>query len=103
MSVNANYRLERIADEICSCELTDGFCGPRNRPGCRCWKLARLAIRGLRTTSNPALRDAWPEYREDDMRDEAIMRGKLDALCNAILNKRDELTVEHEGASQMVG
>jgi len=29
-----------VAQEICSLDMTDGFCTPRNRDACECWSKA---------------------------------------------------------------
>jgi hypothetical protein len=85
---DANWRLERIASELCNCDLTDGFCSPRNVPGCKCWRYAKMAVHGLRNTANPALAEAWPDIPEDKR------RPMLNRLCDAILNREDDLTAE---------
>jgi hypothetical protein len=84
-----NWRLLRIAEQICSCLLTDGFCGPQNRPDCRCWTAARAAVQGLENQSDPALEAAWPLLGREER------RGRLNALVEAIKYKKDELTDEH--------
>ena len=83
-----NYRLERIAETICSCDMTDGFCAPRHNPDCRCWRYAKLAVQGLRNTANPALAEAWPDASEDQR------RVRLNRLLDAILNRSDERTAK---------
>lgn len=85
-----NWRLLRIAESICSCLLTDGFCGPKNKPDCRCWIAARAAVNGLSNQATPCLQDAWPRMFNDDER-----RGNLNLLIKAILSKDDELTAMH--------
>lgn len=88
-----NWRLLRIAENICSCVLTDGFCGPKNRPDCRCWTAARVALQGLSQQANPCLADAWPDLtNEEDRRD------RLNDLVRAIRDRQDELTAEHKRA-----
>ncbi len=86
-----NWRLLRIAESICSCLLTDGFCGPKQRPDCRCWIAARAAVNGLSNQANPCLLEAWPRQFNDDER-----RGNLNMLVKAILMKEDELTAMHK-------
>lgn len=39
--------LEEVAMELCQCDLTDGFCDARRNPDCRCWRLARIALKGV--------------------------------------------------------
>jgi hypothetical protein len=85
-----NWRLMRVAESICSCLLTDGFCAPKHKPDCRCWAAARAAMEGLRSQSNPCLDEAWPRQFNTDER-----RGNLNLLVKAILNKEDELTAMH--------
>lgn len=92
-----NWRLLRIAESICSCLLTDGFCGPKNRPDCRCWIAARAAVDGLRNQSKPCLQEAWPRMFNDDER-----RGNLNLLVKAILSKDDELTAMHRAEAMEV-
>lgn len=84
-----NWRLLRIAENICSCVLTDGFCGPKHRSDCRCWTAARAALQGLSQQANPCLAEAWPEATEDER------RARLDDLVRAIRTKQDGLTLEH--------
>lgn len=86
-----NWRLLRIAESICSCLLTDGFCGPKHRPDCRCWIAARAAVNGLSNQANPCLQEAWPRMFNEDER-----RGNLNMLVKAILTKEDELTAMHK-------
>jgi hypothetical protein len=85
-----NWRLLRIAESICSCVLTDGFCGPKNRPDCRCWTAARAAVNGLSNQANGCLDEAWPHAWNTDER-----RANLDSLVRSILTKDDELTAMH--------
>lgn len=85
-----NWRLLRIAESICSCLLTDGFCGPKNKPDCRCWIAARAAVNGFSNQSDPALQEAWPHMWDKNER-----RARLNQLCNAILRSEDELTAMH--------
>lgn len=89
-----NWRLLRIAESICSCLLTDGFCGPKNKPDCRCWIAARAAVNGLSNQANQCLADAWPRQFNDDER-----RSNLNLLVKAILSKDDELTAMHKAES----
>lgn len=89
----ANLRLLRIAEEICSCVLTDGFCGPKYRPDCRCWIAARVAVRGLMHQADPCLEQAFASY--SSISTEA-RRSIVESLGRAILERRDELTAEHE-------
>lgn len=93
-----NWRLLRIAESICSCLLTDGFCGPKNKPDCRCWIAARAAVQGLEIQADPALEEAWPSMWNKDER-----RTRLNQLCKTILTKEDELTAMHraEAAAQV--
>jgi hypothetical protein len=90
-SPKTNWRLLRIAESICSCLLTDGFCGPKNKPDCRCWIAARAAMNGIINQANPCLLEAWPRMFNDDER-----RGNLNMLVKAILTKEDELTAMHK-------
>jgi len=90
-----NWRLLRIAESICSCVLTDGFCGPKNKPDCRCWTAARAAMDGLKLQANPCLQEAWPRAFNDDER-----RGNLNLLVRAILTKDDELTAMHKAEAE---
>lgn len=85
-AVKHNWRLLRIAESICSCLLTDGFCGPEHRPDCRCWIAARAALQGLRNQSDPCLEDAWPTMPKEGR------RPRMEALCDAIGLKQDDLT-----------
>lgn len=85
-----NWRILRIAESICSCVLTDGFCGPKNRPGCRCWLAARAAVQGLQNQANACIDEAWPRMWNTDER-----RSNLDALAKAIITAEDELTAMH--------
>lgn len=102
-SPKTNYRLLRIAESICSSVLTDGFCGPRNCPDCRCWNIARAVVQGLENQSDPCLRDAWPNIHASEFEtDEIERRAYLQRLCVAIRTKRDELTAEHEATNQSV-
>lgn len=82
-----NLRILRIAEHICSCVLTDGFCGPKNRPDCRCWVAARAALEGVRAQANPVLSEAWPALPDP--------RDHLEALVDAIRYREDDLTREH--------
>lgn len=84
-----NWRLLRIAESICSCLLTDGFCGPRSRPDCRCWTAARAALQGIENQADPVLADAWPNLSEE------ARRAMLQSLVGAIRLRADELTQEH--------
>lgn len=96
-----NWRLLRIAESICNCVMTDGFCGPKHKPDCRCWRAARAAVNGLSLQANPCLAEAWPRMWNEDER-----RANLDALVDAILTKEDELTAMHRaeaGDDQVVG
>lgn len=93
MTGHNNYRLLRIANELCSCELTDGFCAPQNKPDCRCWRLAQLSVQGLRKQSDPCLADAWAEVVPSRFEtNELERRSLLLSLCTAIASKEDELT-----------
>ena len=89
----ANWRLLRIANHICVCNLTDGFCNPEGKPECECWTMARLAVQGLRNLADPALKDAWPDL------DPIEARAQLYKLCHAILSKRDGLTERIESTA----
>lgn len=95
-----NWRILRVAESICSCVLTDGFCGPKNKPDCRCWIAARAAVQGLMNQANPVIDEAWPRMWNTDER-----RANLNALVKAILSKDDELTAVHraERAQAAVG
>lgn len=81
-----NYPLERIANSICACVLTDGFCSPRHDPDCRCWRAARAAVEGLHSQSDPALQRAWPRMGREDR------RAHLNWLCESTLRHKDELS-----------
>jgi hypothetical protein len=48
--------LHLIAAEICSLELTDGFCMPQNKAVCECWDRATAMIR---STGFSAQACAW--------------------------------------------
>lgn len=85
-----NWRLLRIAESICTCLMTDGFCGPQDKPDCRCWIAAQAAVQGLANQSNPCLKEAWPSLGEYEARE------RLDALVKAIREKSDELTARHQ-------
>ncbi len=80
-----NHRLCRIAQEICECDLTDGFCTPSRDPTCKCWRYARLAIQGLRRQADPCLKDAWPTFTVD------ASRMMLIKLCDAVSGKTERL------------
>lgn len=86
----ANHRLARIAAKLCTCDLTDGFCMPTWKISCRCWRLARLAVAGVRNQANPVLAEAWPDMTEGEA------RARLNALCDAISLRVDELTPSSE-------
>jgi hypothetical protein len=88
-----NWRLLRIAENICSCLLTDGFCAPKNRPDCRCWIAARAAVQGLENQADPCLEEAWPNESTE------ARRARLWSLIRAIRNRHDELTEEHRAAA----
>lgn len=90
-----NWRLMRVAESICACVLTDGFCIPKNKPDCRCWTAARAAVEGLGNQANPCLDEAWPRMWNTDER-----RANLNALCKAILTKEDELTAMHRAEAE---
>jgi hypothetical protein len=92
-----NLRLLRIAECICSCVLTDGFCGPAHKPKCRCWDAARAAVQGLKNQANPSLVPGWEVTHAAYLaRDKADPRKVIEAVCDGILARRDELTKEHE-------
>lgn len=40
-------RQRLVAEVLCHCDMTDGFCTPRNKEDCRCWRLAAEALRML--------------------------------------------------------
>ena len=49
---------DEIASVLCECHFTDGFCNGRDRPDCRCNKLAAAALaaikgRGVKLTWAP--------------------------------------------------
>lgn len=48
--------LLRAAEAACIYDMTDGFCHPRNSPGCRCWKAAEDV---QRATGMSAQAVAW--------------------------------------------
>lgn len=92
-----NWRLLRIAESICSCLLTDGFCSPKHNQDCRCWIAARAAVNGLSNQATPCLQEAWPRMFNDDER-----RGNLNLLIKSILAKDDELTAMHRAEAAPV-
>lgn len=38
---------EALARHVCSTRLTDGFCDPRGKAGCRCWTEARGLLQSM--------------------------------------------------------
>jgi hypothetical protein len=90
-----NRRLERVAKEVCDCVLTDGFCIPNRNPRCRCWDVARAAVRGVMNQSNPAMFPGWEvTHAAFRAKDKADPRNVLNALCEGILTHEDDLTLE---------
>ncbi len=87
--IKSNWRLMRVAEQLCICDLTDGFCHPQNKPDCKCWRLAALAMKGIENQSNPALEAAWINEGEE------ARRARLNALVRSITEATDELTQRH--------
>lgn len=42
-----------IAEELCACDMTNGFCKPSLTPGCRCNKIATQIVRHLNELGLP--------------------------------------------------
>lgn len=36
--------LALVAEELCVCDMTDGFCTPRNKDMCKCWDRASTLL-----------------------------------------------------------
>jgi hypothetical protein len=87
--IKTNWRLMRVAEQICQCDLTDGFCHPQHKPDCRCWRLAFFAMKGVENQSNPALEAAWGNESEE------ARRARLNALVRSITSASDELSQRH--------
>lgn len=39
--------IEEVAKNLCECDLTNGFCVATRNPSCRCWRLARIAVKSV--------------------------------------------------------
>ncbi len=79
--------LARIAETLCVCDMTDGFCLPRNKPQCRCWKLARAVYRTIGDAPNPVLQEGWKVTdRYWEAKDKADPAKVLEAMLRATPN-----------------
>ncbi len=75
--------------------MTDGFCVPKYKPDCGCWVAARAAIQGIMNQADPAFAEAWTiSHKAFLEKDKADPRKILDAVCQSILTREDELTKE---------
>lgn len=81
------YIRRRIAETLCNCALTDGFCAPHNKLDCQCWRLAKEIERWLMEPHGQAIHAGWlvthKAYIERDKADPvAVLRAMLVARPN---------------------
>jgi len=84
MSERNPIMLARIAETLCVCDMTDGFCMPSHKPTCRCWGVARAVYRTMLDAPNPVVSAGWnvtdAAYSN---KDKANPRAVLEAMLRA--------------------
>lgn len=84
MRDQAPFILASIANTICACHMTDGFCMPRNNSACHCWKLALSVQRSLVDPHNSVLQAGWEVTHAAYMaKDKADPAKVLEAMLKA--------------------